>query len=176
MSGHNKWSKIKHKKAIDDAKKSREFSKFARLISLESKKVTGNTSAPGLRSAILRAKSANMPSQNIERAIKKGVEKDATSLEEVVYEAYGPGGSALIIHGLTDNKNRTTAEIKHLLLQHSSSLAEAGTASWAFEKKEDCWIPKTTMQLEEKDGAQLSSLTKTLKAHDDVQEIFTNAL
>src|SRR3989344_2427014 len=118
MSGHNKWSKIKHKKAASDAVKSRVFSKFARLISVESKKVKGDINAPGLRLAIERAKKENMPGDNIERAVAKGKSDTGTSLEKVIFETYGPGGVALLIEGLTDNNNRTSQEIKHLLGKH----------------------------------------------------------
>src|SRR3989338_10858115 len=115
MSGHNKWAQIKHRKQAIDAVKSREFAKHARAIALESKRTGGSLSAPGLASAIARAKAINMPKDNIDRAVAKGASKDAAALEVVVYEAYGPGGSALIIDALTDNKNRTTQEVKHLL-------------------------------------------------------------
>jgi len=175
MSGHSKWSKIKHKKATSDATKSREFSKFARLIALESKKAEGNTSSPGLRAVIERARAINMPGSNIERAVKKGMEKDAEALQEVLYEAYGPGGSALIIHGLTDNKNRTSAEIRHLLSAHNASIAEQGAASWAFEKRGHEWIPKTTISLSGEDQEKLEELASKLEEHDDVQEVYTNS-
>ncbi|MAG12703.1 YebC/PmpR family DNA-binding transcriptional regulator [bacterium] len=174
MSGHNKWSKIKHKKAADDAKKSKVFSKFARLLTLESKKAEGNVSAPGLRSVVEQAKAVNMPSANIERAIKKGTEKEAGALEEVVYEAYGPGGSALIIVGLTDNKNRSAAETKHTLSKYGASLSAPGSAAWAFEKKESEWIPKTIIPLPQEDTDKLGKLIEELENNDDVQNVYTN--
>src|SRR5512140_2919551 len=108
MSGHSKWSQIKRQKSVTDAAKSRVFARYARLIALESKKANGVLSAPGLSVAIARAKAANMPKDNIERAIAKGASKDSGNLEQILYEAYGPGGVALIIDALTDNKNRTT--------------------------------------------------------------------
>ena len=163
MSGHNKWSKIKHKKASTDAKKSKVFSKFAQLLTLESKKTRGNVSAPGLRSVIEQAKSANMPSVNINRAIKKGAGKEAGALEEVTYEAYGPGGSALIIAGLTDNKNRAAAEIKHILSKYSASFASPGAVVWAFEKKDREFIAKTTVSLSDDDKEKLEKLKEQLK-------------
>ena len=174
MSGHSKWSKIKHQKAVVDVKKSKEFSKFAQLIAAESKKASGNKNVPGLRKAIERARAINMPTLNIERAIKKGTEKDAASLEEATYEAYGPGGSALIIQGLTSNKNRASAEIKHILSKHEASLAERGAASWAFGKKEGQWIPKTTIPLSQDDNKKLEILVEKLKENDNVQEVYTN--
>jgi len=175
MSGHNKWSKIKHKKAATDIKKSKIFSKFTRLLTLESKKSAGNVNSPGLRSVIEQAKVVNMPSSNIERAIKKGGEKEASTLEEVVYEAYGPGGSALIIEGLTDNKNRSSAEIKHLLSKHGASLAGPGAATWAFEKDGRTWSPETTVQLSPDDKDKLQKLIDELEDNDDIQKVYTNA-
>jgi len=175
MSGHNKWSKIKHKKAATDIRKSKIFSKFARLLTLESKKSAGNVNSPSLRSVIEQAKAVNMPSLNIERAIKKGSEKEASSLEEVTYEAYGPEGSALIIEGLTDNKNRSSAEIKHLLSKHGASLAGPGAATWAFEKKERTWSSKTTVQLSSDDKDKLQKLIDELEDNDDIKKVYTNA-
>lgn len=175
MSGHNKWSKIKHKKAAEDAKKSKEYSKFARLLTLESKKAQGNVESPGLRKAIDRARAINMPASNIERAVKKGTGQESAHLEEVIYEAYGPGGSALIIHGSSDNKNRTSAEIKHLLAKYATSLAAKGSASWAFEHTDDEWSPKTLVSLSRDDKSKLNSLVEELEEHNDVQSIYTNA-
>ena len=175
MSGHNKWSKIKHKKGVTDARKSREFSKFARLITMEVKKVNGDESAPNVKKAVQRAKQANTPTDNIERATKRGKEKDTALLEEVIYEAYGVGASALIIYGLTYNKNRTSSEIKHILTKNGSSLADRGAAAWAFEKKDGVWEPKTTIPLSHKDKEKLSKLIDELKENEDVQDVYTNA-
>ena len=174
MSGHNKWSKIKHKKAASDAKKSQVFSKLAKLIAAESKKAGGNVDSPGLRAAIREAKKENMPSDNIDRAVKKGTASDSASMENVIYEVYGPGGSAIIIEGLTDNKNRTAAEIKHLLSKLGLELASPGAVLWAFEKEGNEWIPKTTTPISDSDSQELEVLTKTIKEHEDVQSIFTN--
>jgi len=175
MSGHNKWSKIKHKKAVEDSKKSKEFSRFSKLITLEAKAAEGNLESPGLRKAIERAKAANMPSANIDRAIKKGSGKDAASLEEVAYEAYGPGGSAFIIDGLTDNKNRTSAEIKHVLSKNGLQLAEQGAASWAFEKQDGEYIPKATIPLSQEDKEKLEKIVNELEENDDIEIVYTNA-
>src|SRR5690348_1557363 len=108
MSGHNKWSKIKNKKAVTDAKKSKVFSMFAKMIAVESRKAKGDKNSPSLRAVMERARAVNMPNDNIDRAVAKGAGGDGGNLEEVLYEAYGPGGAALIIEGITDNKNRTT--------------------------------------------------------------------
>jgi len=176
MSGHNKWSKIKHKKAATDSKKSKEFSRFAKLITVESKNAQGNIESPGLRKAIERAKAANMPSSNIERAIKKGADKDAALLQEVVYEAYGPGGSAIIIDGLTDNKNRTSAEIKHLLSKNNLELAAQGAALWAFEKKDGEFVASSTMSLGGEDKEKLERVVSELNEHEDVGSVYTNTV
>lgn len=175
MSGHNKWSQIKHKKAVTDAKKSKVFGKLARFIADESKKAGGDTSTPGLRAAILKAKSFNMPADNIERAIKKGAGADTESMERVVYETYGPGGCALVVDALTDNRNRTSQEIKHLLSKNGLTLAPQGAASWAFEKTSEGWLPQTTVSLSEEDGDKLSAIIGELEENADVQDVYTNA-
>ena len=176
MSGHNKWSQIKEKKGVTDAKRSKIFGKYSRLIALESKKAGGNISSSGLRAVIERARKENMPNDLIDRAVKKGAGGDAGNMEPVVYEAYGPGGCAIVIEGLTDNKNRTVAEIKHLLSKRGLSLAGQGSAMWAFHKNSEGTLePQSTIPLSEEDGASLSSLLEELDDHDDVQEVYTNA-
>lgn len=178
MSGHNKWSQIKHRKAATDASKARVFSRFARLITLESKKSGGDLNAPSLASAINRAKTANMPKDNIERAVAKGVSKDSGDLDEVVYEAYGPGGVALLVTALTDNRNRTTQEIKHLFSKQGIEISAPGAASWAFTKNPDgSNIPNEPLvELSEEDSKKLENLLDALDEHDDVQVVYTNAV
>ena len=175
MAGHNKWPQIKHKKAATDAKKSKVFGKIARLISVEAKRAKGDVNAPGLRLAIQKAKEANMPGDNIERAIRKASEDSGAGMEEVVYETYGPGGVALLIVGLTDSKNRTAAEIKHLLSLHGVALASPGSASWAFEKTSEGFAPTMTTSISQEDGEALLALVDALEEHDDVQTVYTNA-
>ncbi len=175
MSGHNKWSQIKNKKAVTDGKRSKVFGKLARLITMESKKAEGNLSAPGLRAVIERAKKEYMQSDIIDRAVKKGAGTDAGEMHSVLYEAYGPGGCALIIEGLTDNKNRTVAEIKHLLSKRGLALAGQGAAAWAFTKTSEGYEPTTTTPLSDEDGNALADLLEDLDEHDDVQEVYTNA-
>lgn len=174
MSGHNKWSKIKHKKAATDAQKSKIFSKVVRLITLEAKTANGDINSPSLKAAIEKARSVNMPQANIDRAVKKGVSGDSAALDSVLYEAYGPGGSAVIIEGLTDNRNRTAAEIKHTLSKNNTQLAGAGAATWAFDKVDGGWKPKTTLELGDKEKEQLERLIEKLDENDDVQEVYTN--
>ncbi len=176
MSGHSKWSQIKRQKSVTDEARSRVFSRYAHLITLESKKAHGVLSAPGLSVAIARAKAANMPKDNIERAIAKGVSKDSNDLERVVYEAYGPGGVAILVDALTDSKNRTTQEIKHLLSLKGTELAAPGAASWAFTKTGDTYTPREPLiEITGADERQLSSILEALGEYSDVQEVFTNA-
>lgn len=137
MAGHSKWAQIKHKKAQVDAKKGKIFTKIVKEISVAARLGGGDPEKnPRLRLAIDRAREVNMPMDNIKRAIMKGTgELPGTSYEEIVYEGYGPGGVALLIEVMTDNKNRTVSEIRHLLSKHGGSLGESGCVSWIFEKK-----------------------------------------
>lgn len=176
MSGHNKWSKIKNKKAVTDAQKSKVFSKLVRFITVESKKAKGDVNSPGLRSAILKAKEENVPNDNIERAIKKGTGSDAGEMEQITYEAYGPGGCALIIEALTDNRNKAAQEVKHILTKNGFELAAPGSAAWAFTKTVDGgWNPNMNIQIGEADGEKLNILIEELEDNDEVQEVYTNA-
>ncbi|MGC9325448.1 MAG: YebC/PmpR family DNA-binding transcriptional regulator [Desulfomonilia bacterium] len=137
MSGHNKWSTIKHKKGAADAKRGKLFSKLIKEITVAAR--TGGGDIDGnsrLRTAVNTAKTANMPKENIERAIKKGTgELDGYSLEEQTYEGYGPGGVAVLVKVLTDNRNRAVADIRHLFSKYNGNLGEAGCVNWMFEKK-----------------------------------------
>lgn len=177
MAGHSKWAQIKRQKAITDAAKSRTFSKFAREIALESKKAAGNLSNPALVAVIARAKAANMPKENIERAIAKGTSKDAGELERVSYEFYGPGGVAVIALAVTDSRNRTTQEIKHLLSKNGYELGAPGSASWAFTRQPDGrYAPNAPlMTVSDEDETKLGDILTLLDEQDDVQEVVTNA-
>jgi len=175
MSGHNKWTQIKHKKGAEDIKRSKLFSMLVRTINVEARLANGNREAPGLKAAIVRAKAANMPLDNIERAIEKGFGAGAESFEEVVYEAYGPGGVALLIVGLTDNKNRTTPKIKHLFSKHGVNLSPQGATQWAFIKKEDEWQAQNTLPLAKAEQEKLQALLEALGEHEDIKNIFHNA-
>jgi YebC/PmpR family DNA-binding regulatory protein len=175
MSGHNKWSQIKHQKAKTDGQKSKIFSKHASVISMESKKALGNLASPGLIAAIERAKKDSMPKENIDRAVAKGSGTDGSTLSEVLYETYGPGGVAMLITAVTDNPNRTTPEIKHILSKHGLQLGSAGSASWAFTKTQERYIPNTPMNIADDEGEKLGTVIEALEDHDDVQDIFTTA-
>ena len=137
MSGHSKWAGIKHKKAVVDAKRGKVFSKLSKEISIAARIGGGNADMnPRLRLAADKAKEANMPSDNIKRAIQKGTgELPGAMYEESTYEGYGPGGVALLLEILTDNKNRTVGEIRHILTKHGGNMGETGCVSWMFDKK-----------------------------------------
>lgn len=175
MSGHNKWSKIKNKKAVTDAAKSKIFSKMAKLISTASRQAKGNVTSPILRAAIDKAREYNMPADNIERAIKKGAGTDTLALETIAYEAYGPGGSALIIEALTDNRNKAVQEVKSTLSKHGFALAAPGSATWAFTKEHGEYKPNTTIPLLAEDEKILGALIEELEDNDEVQDVYTNA-
>jgi len=175
MSGHSKWAQIKRQKATTDAKRSQTFTKVVRLLSVAAKKSGGNMTSPELQNAIIKAKEVNMPADTIERAIKKATADNSTSMEAITYEAYGPGGCAIIIEVLTDSRNRASAGIKHILSNQGIALASIGSAAWAFErKKEGGWEAKTTVPLSETDLEQLEKVVDELEGYDDVQEVYTN--
>jgi YebC/PmpR family DNA-binding regulatory protein len=147
MSGHSKWSGIKHKKAIVDAKKGKAFSKVSKEITVAAK-IGGNNPDmnPRLRLAIDKAKEVNMPSDNVKRAIQKGTgELPGTSYEETTYEGYGPAGVAILLEVMTDNKNRTVGEIRHILTKHNGNMGESGCVAWMFDKKGYILVNKKDM-------------------------------
>lgn len=175
MSGHSKWAQIKRQKEKTDSQKSKIFGKFARLVTEEAKRSGGDLSSPSLKAAIDRAKAANMPSENIERAIKKASGDNSVALEKIIYESYGPGGVALIIEALTDNKNKAAQEVKHILSKSGFALAGIGSAAWAFEKSAGGWQPTVMVPLNDEDLKALDALVTDLETSDEVQEVFTNA-
>jgi YebC/PmpR family DNA-binding regulatory protein len=137
MSGHSKWSSIKHKKAATDAKRGKIFTKLIKEITVAARMGGGDLDAnPRLRTAILAAKSENMPKDNIERAIKKGTgELEGVNYEESIYEGYGPGGAAILIESLSDNKNRTVADIRYIFSKSGGNMGENGCVAWMFDQK-----------------------------------------
>lgn len=175
MSGHNKWSKIKHKKAASDATKSKVFSKHASLIAMESRKANGDVNSPGLSAAIERAKKDSMPKENIDRAVAKGSGAGGAVLEEVMYEGYGPGGVAMLIQAVTDNNNRTAAEIRHIFSKSGFDLGTPGSAAWAFTKSADGYTPNAPMDLDDQTGEKLAEFIETLEDNDDVTNVYTAA-
>ncbi|MBP6870223.1 YebC/PmpR family DNA-binding transcriptional regulator [Candidatus Babeliales bacterium] len=135
MSGHSKWANIKHKKAKEDAKRGQTFTKIIKEITVCAKAGGIPENNPQLRQLIEKAKDANMPAENITRAVKKGTgELPGVAYEAISYEGYGPGGTAVIIEALTDNKNRTVADLRHIFARHNGNLAETGAVNWMFEK------------------------------------------
>jgi len=175
MSGHNKWTQIKRQKGKTDAEKSKIFGKYAKLITEAAKKAKSNLNDPSLKAAIEKAKSFNMPSDNIDRAIKKATEVGGAVMEGIVYEAYGPGGCAIMIDALTSNRNKAAQEIKHILVEYGFELANPGSAAWAFQKTHAGWTPTTTIPLSDTDLQSLAALVESLEDNDEVQEVFTNA-
>lgn len=138
MSGHSKWSSIKHKKGAADAKRGQLFTKLARAITVAAREGGGDPEAnPSLATAIQKARAESMPKANIERAIDRGTGQggDAEVVERIQFEGYGPGGAAVLVEALTDNRNRTSAEVRHAFTRHGGSLGEPGSVAWMFEKK-----------------------------------------
>ncbi|HOK80689.1 MAG TPA: YebC/PmpR family DNA-binding transcriptional regulator [bacterium] len=173
MSGHNKWASIKHKKMAMDARRGKMFTKIIREIMMAAKLGGGNPeSNPHLRMAIERARSINMPNDNIQRAIKKGTgEEGGVMLEAVGYEGYGPGGVAILVETLTDNKRRTAAEIRSIFSRHSGNLGESGCVSWMFERKGVVTIKNKEIDEEKLLSLVLDAGAEDLKLDNDVFEI-----
>jgi YebC/PmpR family DNA-binding regulatory protein len=138
MSGHSKWSSIKHKKAAADAKRGQQFTKLARAITVAAREGGGDPDGnPTLATAIQKARDASMPKDNIQRAVDRGTGAgaDADAIERVVFEGYGPAGVAVLVEALTDNRNRTSADVRHAFTRHNGSLGEPGSVAWIFEKR-----------------------------------------
>ncbi len=175
MSGHSKWATIKHQKGMADAKKSKVFSKISRQISVVAKEGGKDPETNSrLRMAIEQAKEINMPKDNIEKSIKRGAgELEGQKLDSVTFEAYGPGKTALIIEGITDNKNRALGEIKKILSEHKSKLADEGSVRWMFEKKGVIVLPP---QEKDKDDLELEAIdagAENTYWHNDYLDVYT---
>ena len=174
MSGHSHWAGIKHKKEITDHKRGKVFSKLLALISAAAKTEPNPDFNPRLRTAIATAKEMAVPAENIERAIKKASEV-GMNLEELTFEAYGPGGIAILIEAVSDNKNRAVQEVKTVLRDHNGKWAETGSVQWAFEKTGDGYQPKFPQNIPPDDVEKLAKLVDALEDNDNVQNVFTNA-
>lgn len=175
MSGHSKWSQIKHKKGIEDQKKGQVFSKFSKLISIAARKGADPEKNVELKNMIERARSFNMPKESIERAIKRVSDRNFAQIEEVIIEAIRPGSVNIVITAVTDNKNRTIGEIKNILSKHEAKMAQPGSIMWAFEKRGNNFIAKYPIAIQDqatKNG--LEKLLEDLGSNEDVQEIYTN--
>lgn len=173
MAGHSKWKQIRHKKGITDQKRGRLFSKLLNAIRIAAKLGPYPEFNPRLKAAIAKAKAENIPQENIERAITQAREKET---EELTIEAYGPGGSAMLISAATDNKNRTIAEVKNILHNFGGKVAHPGAVMWAFEKTPDgIWLPKFPQAMDGGQRQKLDELIEALNDHDDVIKIYKNA-
>ncbi|MFO7783352.1 MAG: YebC/PmpR family DNA-binding transcriptional regulator [Thermodesulfobacteriota bacterium] len=175
MSGHSKWSTIKHKKGAADARRGKIFTKLIKEITVAARLGGGDPdSNPRLRSAIASAKSENMPKENIERAVKKGTgELEGVNYEEVSYEAYGPGGVAVLVECLTDNKNRAVAELKHIMDRHGGSIGEPGCVAWIFNKRGLIVLDREGVDEEELLELALEAGAEDVKEEESTFEIHT---
>lgn len=175
MSGHSKWSSIKHKKGAADAKRGKLFTKLVKEIIVAAREGGGDADAnPRLRLAISSAKSANMPNSNIEKAVKKGTgELEGLKYESYTYEGYGHNGVAILIETLTDNKQRTVAEIRHTFSKYGGNLAETGSVSWIFEQKGLIQIPIEDIDEEEIMMTSLDAGADDIITEDEFYEIYT---
>ena len=168
MSGHNRWQQIRHKKTLTDQKKGQIFSKLSRLITLTAKKGADPKTNPALSQSIEKAKAANMPKENIDKAIKKITDKGQAQLEELVIEALGPGGIALRIKAITDNRNRTLPEIKKILSDHDSKIVQPRSLSWIFSQPVSLTDPT--------DQKKLDKLLEALDDQNEVEDVNSNLL
>jgi len=176
MSGHSKWSTIKRKKGAADAKRGKIFTKLIKELTIAAREGGGDPSGnPRLRLAIDNAKAANMPADNIERAIKKATgELEGTTISELTYEGYGPGGVAILVEVATDNKNRTVAEVRHLFSKHGGNMGESGSVAWMFEKKGIVTLPKQGKSEEDILEVALNAGAEDMRIEDEFYEIQTD--
>jgi len=175
MSGHSKWAGIKHRKAAQDPKRGKMFTKIVKEISVAARHGGGDINTnPRLRLAIQRAKDVNMPADNIERAVKKGTgELEGVSYEEVTYEGYGPGGVAILVEALTDNKNRTTSDVRNIFSKKSGNMAGSGSVNWIFEKRGYFLISKSSIDEDSLTAIALEAGAEDLIEESDSYEIKT---
>ena len=175
MSGHSKWSTIKRKKGAADAKRGKIFTKLIKEITVAARMGGGDINAnPRLRSAVLAAKAENMPKDNMERAIKKGTgELEGVNYEELSYEGYGPGGAAVLLESLTDNKNRAVAEIRHIFNKYGGNLGENGCVGWMFEKKGYLVVEQSTIDEEALMETALEAGAEDVREDGDNFEVIT---
>jgi len=175
VSGHSKWSSIKHKKAAVDAKRGQIFTKLAREIMMAARKGGADPAMnAGLRLAVQRARDSNMPNDNVQRAIERGAGAgDGDSLEEITYEGYGPGGTAVMIQALTDNRNRTVADIRAVLSRNGGNLGETGVVSWQFDLRGVITVPAEGVDPDAVQLAAIEAGALDVSADDDAVEVIT---
>jgi YebC/PmpR family DNA-binding regulatory protein len=176
MSGHSKWHSIKHKKGALDAKRGKLFTKFIKEITVAARSGGGDPEGNArLRKAIADAKAGNMPNDTIDRAIRRGTgEEEGVHYEEITYEGYGPGGVALMIQSMTDNRNRTVAEIRHIFAKNGGNLGESGSVGWMFEKKGYIVVDKSAKSEEELFDLAIEAGADDLRDDEDTFEIITS--
>lgn len=176
MSGHSKWATIKRKKGAEDAKRGKVFTKFIREITVAARQGGGDPSGnPRLRTVIEKARAANMPQDNITRAIKKGTgELEGTSYEEFMLEGYGPGGVAVMLEVLTDNKNRTVSEIRHTFSRNNGNMGEAGCVAWVFQKKGLIHFTKNQVSEDQLMEQALEAGAEDIKDEEDMWDVITD--
>ena len=177
MSGHSKWSSIKHKKAATDAKKGQLFTKLARDITMAARQGDPNPDAnAALRLAVLKARAANMPGENIDRAIKKAIGGgEGANLQEVTYEGYGPGGTAVIVQAVTDNRNRTVAEVRFAFSRGGGNLGEAGAVGWQFDTRGLITIDSGGKDIDELQMMVIEAGALDIDLGDDTMDVITEA-
>jgi YebC/PmpR family DNA-binding regulatory protein len=174
MSGHSKWSTIKHKKAAKDARKGKLFTKLIKEITVAARMGGDINANPRLRTAVMTARANSMPGDNIERAIKKGTgELEGVSYEEIQYEGYGPGGAAILAQVLTDNKNRTVSEIRRLFTKHGGNLGETGCVAWMFDKKGLIAVEKSQIDEDRLMGLVLEVGAEDVRDEGELFEVVT---
>lgn len=178
MSGHSHWAGIKHKKEITDKKRGKIFSKALKLISAAAIAESNPDFNPRLRTAIAKAREAGVPADTIDRAVKRASDP-AAKLDELIFEAYGPGAAAILIEAVSDNRNRAVQEVKTILRDHNGKWAETGSVTWAFEKSAGTdggeWAAKFPQELaDDSERAKLVALLEALEDNDDVQNVYTN--
>jgi len=175
MSGHSKWHSIKHKKGAADAKRGKIFTRIIKELTVAARAGGGDAdSNPRLRTIIAEAKASNMPADNIKRAIRRGTgEEPGVSYDEITYEGYGPGGAAMIIDVLTDNKNRAVGEIRHILTKYGGNLAEANAVAWMFSKRGYIVVPKSKAKEEDLMAAALEAGADDLRDDEDNWEVLS---
>jgi YebC/PmpR family DNA-binding regulatory protein len=175
MSGHSKWSTIKHKKAAKDARKGKLFTKLIKEITVAARMGGGDiNSNPRLRTAVITARANSMPGDNIDRAIKKGTgELEGVSYEEIQYEGYGPGGAAILAQVVTDNKNRTVSEIRRLFTKHGGNLGETGCVSWMFDKRGLLTVEKSAVDEDRLMSVALDAGAEDVKEDEGIFEVVT---
>lgn len=174
MAGHSHWAGIKRKKEVADKKRGALFSKLLVAVTIAARNEPNPGFNPRLRTAVEKAKEASVPKDRIDAAIAHASQKEE-ALEEFLFEGYGPGGSAILVEAISESRNRIVSEIKKIFSDHKAKFAEAGGVRWAFKKTEDGWKATFKQDLSPDDRKKLSDLVESLEAHDEVQNVVTNA-